>query len=212
MDHFKSEICAEINSRIANLFFENQEKSKSEKLAEEMQISKQYDFFDSEASPEREDDLPSEGETENKLKDIKKDYEEPVLETATENEEKTEKDDQKFFETEQKIKNTDFEATKDKVIKGIVETIDGAVKGEEPLKQDYKDLFICDDDHIFNNDEITPEGKKIIMNIIDQTYFNSDKQICNGNEDGTIEIVDENTEIKKRMNRMRLTRVKKTTR
>ena len=44
MDHFKSEICAEINSRIANLFFENQEKSKSEKLAEEMQISKQYDF------------------------------------------------------------------------------------------------------------------------------------------------------------------------
>ena len=78
--------------------------------------------------------MPSEGETENKLKDIKKDYEEPVLETATENEEKTEKDDQKFFETEQKIKNTDFEATKDKVIKGIVETIDGAVKGEEPLK------------------------------------------------------------------------------
>ena len=82
--------------------------------------------------------MPSEGETENKLKDTKKDYEEPVFETATENEEKTEKDGQKFFETEQKINKTDSEATKDKVIKGIVETIDSAVKGEEPLKQDNK--------------------------------------------------------------------------
>ena len=154
--------------------------------------------------------MPSEGETENKLKDIKKDYEEPVFETATENEEKREKDGQNFFETEQKTNKTDSEATKDKVIKGIVETIVGAVKGEEPLKQDNKDLLICDDDHIFNNDEITPEDKKIIMDIIDQTYFTSDKQICNGNEEGTIEIVDENTEIKKRMNRMRLRRVKKT--
>ena len=57
--------------------------------------------------------MPSEGETENKLKDTKKDYEEPVFETATENEEKTEKDGQKFFETEQKINKTDSEATKD---------------------------------------------------------------------------------------------------
>ena len=68
--------------------------------------------------------MRSEGETENKLEDIKKDYEEPALQTAIENEEKTEKDDQEVFETEQKINKVDFEATKDKEIKDIVEKID----------------------------------------------------------------------------------------
>ena len=119
-----TEIYAEINARIADLFFENQEKSKSEKLAQEMQISEQDDFFNNETSIERDEDLRSEGETENKLEDIKKDYEEPALETAIENEEKTEKDDQEVFETEQKINKVDFEATKDKEIKDIVEKID----------------------------------------------------------------------------------------
>ena len=66
-----TEICAEIKARSANLFFENQEKSKSEKLVQEMQISEQYNFFEDETSPEREKNLPSEGETENKLKDKK---------------------------------------------------------------------------------------------------------------------------------------------
>ena len=37
-----------------------------------MQIREQYDFFDDETSLEHDDDLPMEGETENKLKDIKK--------------------------------------------------------------------------------------------------------------------------------------------
>ena len=119
-----TEIYAEINARIADLFFENQEKSKSEKLAQEMQISEQDDFFNNETSIERDEDLRSEGETENKLEDIKKDYEEPAVETAIENEEKTEKDDQEVFETEQKINKVDFEATKDKEIKDIVEKID----------------------------------------------------------------------------------------
>ena len=89
-----------------------------------MQISEQDDFFNNETSIERDEDLRSEGETENKLEDIKKDYEEPALETAIENEEKTEKDDQEVFETEQKINKVDFEATKDKEIKDIVEKID----------------------------------------------------------------------------------------
>ena len=53
------------------MFFENQEKSKSEKLVQEMQIREQYNFFEDETSPEREKNLPSEGETENKLKDKK---------------------------------------------------------------------------------------------------------------------------------------------
>ena len=66
-----TEICVEIKARSANLFFENQEKSKSEKLVQEMQIREQYNFFEDETSPEREKNLPSEGETENKLKDKK---------------------------------------------------------------------------------------------------------------------------------------------
>ena len=98
-----------------------------------MQISEQYDFLDDELSPGQDDDLLSEGETE--LKDTKKDYEEPVLETATEVKGKTKKDNQEFFETEEKINKVYFEATnKKKEIKDTVETIDDVVKGQEHLK------------------------------------------------------------------------------
>ena len=38
---------------------------------------------------------------------------------------------------------------------------------------------IYDDDDLFNYDEITPQDKKFIMDIIDQTDLNSDKQIFN---------------------------------
>ena len=69
-----TEICVEISAHIAKLFFENKEKRKSEKLAEEMQICEQYDFFDYETGSEQDDDLPSKGKTENKLNHIKKDY------------------------------------------------------------------------------------------------------------------------------------------
>lgn len=91
----------------------------------------------------------------------------------------------------------DFEATKDKDINNIVETTGDVVKGEEPLKQDAEDLFIYDDDDLFSYDEITPEDKKVIMYIIDQTDFHSDEQILNGDEDARIETIDENTEIEK---------------
>ena len=77
-----TETFAEINARITNFSFENQEKSKSEKLEQEMLISEQYDFFGDETSSGGDGDLFLEGETE--LKDTKKDYEEPVLEIATE--------------------------------------------------------------------------------------------------------------------------------
>ena len=67
----------------------------------------------------------------------------------------------------------------------IVETIDDVVNGEEPLKQDTEDfLFIYDDDDF---DEIIPEDKKIILDNIDRTDFNSDKQIFNGDEDAIID-------------------------
>ena len=47
-----------------------------------MLISEQYDFFGDETSSGGDGDLFLEGETE--LKDTKKNYEEPVLEIATE--------------------------------------------------------------------------------------------------------------------------------
>ena len=86
---------------------------------------------------------------------------------------------------------------KDKEIKNIVETIDDVIQGEEPLKQDTEELFIYDNDDFFNYDEITPEDKKVIMDIIDPTIFNSDKQIFSDDEDATIKIVGQNTEMKK---------------
>ena len=98
---------------------------------------------------------------------------------------------------EQKINQVDYEATKDKEIKNIVETIDDVVQGEEPLKQDTEELFTYDNDDFFNYDEITPEDKKVIMDIIDPTIFNSNKQFFSDDEDATIEIVGQNTEIKK---------------
>ena len=98
---------------------------------------------------------------------------------------------------EQKINQVDYEATKDKEIKNIVETIDDVVQGEEPLKQDTEELFTYDNDDFFNYDEITPEDKKVIMDIIDPSIFNSDKQFFSDDEDATIEIVGQNTEIKK---------------
>ena len=96
-----------------------------------------------------------------------------------------------------RTKKVDFEAAKDKEIKDIVETTDNVVKGEEFLKQDTEDLFIYDDDNLFNYDEITPEDKKVILDITDQTNFNSNKQIFNGDDNATIEILDEKYEIKK---------------
>ena len=47
------------------------------------------------------------------------------------------------------------------------------------MKKDTEDLFIYDNDELFNYDEITPEDKKFIMDIIDRTDFNSNKQIFN---------------------------------
>ena len=129
-----TEICAEINARIANLFSENQEKRKNEKSTQEMQISEQYDFFGVDTGFEQDNDLPSEVETENKLKDIEIHYKESILETASEIEEKAKKDDQYFFEEEERNNKVEIEANKDKEIDATVETIDSVVKREEPLK------------------------------------------------------------------------------
>ena len=160
-----------------------------------MQISEQYDFLGDELSPGQDDDLLSEAETE--LKDTKKDYEEPVLETATEIKGKTKKDNQEFFETEEKINKVYFEATKKKEIKDTAETIDDVVKGGEHLKQDTEDLFIYGDDDLSNYDEITPEDKRFIIDIVNQTNFNGDKQIFITYEDVTIEILGVDSEINK---------------
>ena len=65
------------------------------------------------------------------------------------------------------------------------------------MKQDTEELFTYDNDDFFNYDEITPEDKEVIMDIIDPTIFNSNKQFFSDDEDATIEIVGQNTEIKK---------------
>ena len=51
---------------------------------------------------------------------------------------------------------------------------------------------------MLNYDEITPEDEEFVMDIVDRTDFNSDKEIFNGDEDASIEIVDTGVEIKKR--------------
>ena len=65
------------------------------------------------------------------------------------------------------------------------------------MKHDTADFFIYDDHDLFNYEEITPEDKKFIVDIIDQTTINGNKQIFNENEDATTEIVDADADIKK---------------
>ena len=65
------------------------------------------------------------------------------------------------------------------------------------MKQDTEDLFIYGDDDLSNSDEITPEEKRFIIDIVNQTNFNGDKQIFITYEDVTIEIVGVDSEINK---------------
>ena len=58
-------------------------------------------------------------------------------------------------------------------------------------------MLIHDDDDLFNYDEITPEDKKFIMYIVDQTNFNGDKQIFKSDEDAIFDTVESDAEIKK---------------
>ena len=72
-----------------------------------MLISEKYYFFDDETSPGRDGYLLLEGETE--LKDTKKDYEEPVLEIATEIEKKKKQMINNFLKQRKKlVKLIDF--------------------------------------------------------------------------------------------------------
>ena len=57
--------------------------------------------------------------------------------------------------------------------------------------------MIHDDDDLFNYDEITPEDKKFIMYIVDQTNFNGDKQIFNSDGDAIFDTVESDAETKK---------------
>ena len=58
-------------------------------------------------------------------------------------------------------------------------------------------MFIYGDDDLSNYDEITPEEKRFIIDIVNQTNFNGDKQIFITYEDVTIEIVGVDSEINK---------------
>ena len=58
-------------------------------------------------------------------------------------------------------------------------------------------MLIHDDDDLFNYDEITPEDKKFIMYIVDQTNFNGDKQIFKSDKDAIFDTVESDAEIKK---------------
>ena len=61
------------------------------------------------------------------------------------------------------------------------------MNGEQPLKQDTEDLFIYDDDDFLIMMKLFQKIKKIILDNIDRTDFNSDKQIFNGDEDAIID-------------------------
>ena len=103
----------------------------------------------------------------------------------------------------------DFEATKDKEIKNIVETTRDVVKGEEPLKQDAEDLFIYDDDDLFSHDEITPEDKKLICILLIELIFIAMNKFLTVMNMQELKLLVKILRSKKRMNRMTLKRMKK---
>ena len=103
----------------------------------------------------------------------------------------------------------DFEATKDKEIKNIVETTWDVVKGEEPLKQDAEDLFIYDDDDLFSYDEITPEDKKLICILLIELIFIAMNKFLTVMNMQELKLLVKILRSKKRMNRMTLKRMKK---
>lgn len=103
----------------------------------------------------------------------------------------------------------DFEATKDKEIKNIVETTRDVVKGEEPLKQDAEDLLIYDDDDLFSYDEITPEDKKLICILLIELIFIAMNKFLTVMNMQELKLLVKILRSKKRMNRMTLKRMKK---
>ena len=103
----------------------------------------------------------------------------------------------------------DFEATKDKEIKNIVETTRDVVKGEDPLKQDAEDLFIYDDDDLFSHDEITPEDKKLICILLIELIFIAMNKFLTVMNTQELKLLVKILRSKKRMNRMTLKRMKK---
>lgn len=103
----------------------------------------------------------------------------------------------------------DFEATKDKEIKNIVEITRDVVKGEDPLKQDAEDLFIYDDDDLFSYDEITPEDKKLICILLIELIFIAMNKFLTVMNTQELKLLVKILRSKKRMNRMTLKRMKK---
>ena len=55
------------------------------------------------------------------------------------------------------------------------------------MKQDTEDLFIYDDDDFLIMMKLFQKIKKIILDNIDRTDFNSDKQVFNRDEDAIVD-------------------------
>ena len=55
------------------------------------------------------------------------------------------------------------------------------------MKQDTEDLFIYDDDDFLMMMKLFQKIKKIILDNIDRTDFNSDKQVFNRDEDAIVD-------------------------
>ena len=55
------------------------------------------------------------------------------------------------------------------------------------MKQDTEDLFIYDDDDFLIMMKLFQKIKKIILDNIDRTDFNSDKQVFNHDEDAIVD-------------------------
>ena len=77
------------------------------------------------------------------------------------------------MDIELKINKVDTQATKNKEIKKIVDLIN-EVNQQAPVNKDIEDIFI-DENDLFNGDDVSPEDKKFIMDIIDKTNFAKDR-------------------------------------
>ena len=77
------------------------------------------------------------------------------------------------MDIELKINKVDTQATENKEIKQIVDLIN-EVNQQAPVNKDIEDIFI-DENDLFNGDDVSPEDKIFMMDIIDKTNFVKDR-------------------------------------
>ena len=109
-------------------------------------------------------------------------YEEFVRKTAEEIEIETQEDNKDFPETTVEFNKVDFKVSEDKEKKEITDLFHQIKENEEPIDPEVKDLFV-NDNNSFENDDITAEDKKFIMDLIDRTDFSPDRKFFKSSKD-----------------------------